>query len=37
MRNMRMIELDWDVMRFWVYELRDHMPECVERVRLWLR
>lgn len=37
MRNMRMIELGWDVMRFWVYELRDHMPACVERVRRWMK
>ena len=37
MRNMRMIELGWDVMRFWVYELRDHMPECIERVRRWMK
>jgi len=36
LRNMRMIELGWDVMRFWVYELRDNMPECIERVRRWL-
>jgi very-short-patch-repair endonuclease len=35
-RNMRLIELGWDVMRFWVYELRDNMPECVERVKRWL-
>ncbi len=35
MRNMRMIELGWDVMRFWVYELRDHMPQCIDRVNRW--
>ena len=37
LRNMRLIELGWDVMRFWVYELRDNMPQCVERVTRWLR
>ena len=37
LRNMRLIELGWDVMRFWVYELRDNMPQCVERVRQWVR
>ncbi len=35
LRNMRLIELGWDVMRFWVYELRDQMPQCVERVKRW--
>jgi very-short-patch-repair endonuclease len=37
LRNMRLIELGWDVMRFWVYELRDNMPQCIERVKLWTR
>jgi very-short-patch-repair endonuclease len=36
LRNMRLIELGWDVMRFWVYELRDNMPESIERVKRWL-
>jgi very-short-patch-repair endonuclease len=35
LRNMRMIELGWDVMRFWVYELRDDMPGCIARVKCW--
>lgn len=35
LRNMRMIELGWDVMRFWVYQLRDEMPACVQRVKDW--
>ena len=25
LRNMRLIELGWDLMRFWVYQLRDVM------------
>lgn len=37
LRNMRLIELGWDVMRFWVYQLRDDMPECVQRVQTWAR
>ncbi len=37
LRNMRLIELGWDVMRFWVYELRDNMPPCIERVKRWMR
>lgn len=36
LRNMRMLELGWDVMRFWVYQLRDEMPTCVARVRGWV-
>jgi very-short-patch-repair endonuclease len=35
LRNMRLIELGWDVMRFWVYQLRDEMPGCVQRVKTW--
>jgi len=35
LRNMRLIELGWDVMRFWVYELRDEMETCVQRVKTW--
>jgi very-short-patch-repair endonuclease len=35
LRNMRLIELGWDVMRFWVYQLRDEMPACVQRVKGW--
>jgi very-short-patch-repair endonuclease len=25
----------WKVMRFWVYQLRDDMDACVERIRKW--
>jgi very-short-patch-repair endonuclease len=35
LRNMRLIELGWDIMRFWVYQLRDDMPACVQRVKSW--
>ena len=35
-RDQRLINLGWDVMRFWVYEVRDCLPECVEKVRSWL-
>ena len=36
LRNQRMIELGWGVMRFWVYEIRDDIDGCVERVQRWL-
>jgi very-short-patch-repair endonuclease len=34
-RNQRLMELGWDVLRFWVYQIRDDLPGCVERVRDW--
>jgi len=36
LRNMRMFELGWDVMRFWVYEVRDELEQCTERVLAWV-
>lgn len=35
LRNMRMFELGWDVMRFWVYQVRDDLDWCVEKVLDW--
>ena len=35
-RNQRLYELGWDVMRFWVYEVRDEMDLCVKKVRQWV-
>lgn len=37
LRNQRMFELGYDVMRFWVPEIRDDMSGCVARVRKWQR
>lgn len=37
LRNLRLIEMGWDVMRFWVYEVRDSLPGCVARVERWIR
>ena len=36
LRNQRLIELGWDVKRFWVYEVRDRLDECVEFVVGWV-
>lgn len=36
-RNQRMFELGWDVLRFWVYEIRDDMEGCVNKVNDWIR
>jgi very-short-patch-repair endonuclease len=35
-RNQRLMELGWDVMRFWVYQIRDDPGGCQARVRQWL-
>ena len=35
-RNHRMFEVGWDVMRFWVYEVRDDIDGCVSRVKQWV-
>jgi very-short-patch-repair endonuclease len=36
LRNLRLIEMGWDVMRLWIYEIRDKLPDCVRRVALWV-
>jgi very-short-patch-repair endonuclease len=35
-RNQRMIELGWEVKRFWVYKVRDQLDECVAWVANWV-
>jgi very-short-patch-repair endonuclease len=34
-RNLRLFELGYDVMRFWVYEVRDDLAGCLERLKRW--
>ena len=34
-RNQRLFELGYDVMRFWVYEVRDDLAGCLERLKRW--
>jgi len=34
-RSQRLLALGWDVMRFWVYELRDDLDRAVDRVKTW--
>jgi very-short-patch-repair endonuclease len=36
LRNQRLIELGWDVQRFWVYEIRDELELCVRRLKDWV-
>ena len=35
LRNQRLIELGWDVKRFWVYQIRDDLDGCVRAVENW--
>jgi very-short-patch-repair endonuclease len=37
LRNQRLIELGWEVKRFWVYEVRDRLSDCVAWVQEWAR
>ena len=34
-RNLRLFELGWDVKRFWVYEIRDNLKECIKKIQDW--
>lgn len=36
LRNHRLFELGYDVMRFWVYEIRDDLDRCVQKVQRWI-
>jgi very-short-patch-repair endonuclease len=36
-RNHRLYEMNWDVMRFWVYQIRDDIDWCVEQVHKWMK
>jgi very-short-patch-repair endonuclease len=36
MRNQRLFELGYDVVRFWVYEVRDRPDECISRLEQWM-
>jgi len=35
-RNQRLFELGWDVKRFWVYEVRDDLEGCVNKITRWI-
>lgn len=37
LRSQRLIELGWDVQRFWVYQVRDDLDNSVRRVKAWLQ
>lgn len=35
LRNARLRELGWEIVRFWVYEIRDAPASCISRVTAW--
>lgn len=35
LRNHRLYELGWDVLRFWVYQIRDDMAWCIKQIENW--
>ena len=36
LRNQALMRQGWDVIRFWVQQVRDQMPWCVEQVKKWM-
>lgn len=34
-RNWRLMEAGWDVQRIWIYEIRDHLEDVVDRMESW--
>lgn len=36
LRNQALMREGWDVMRFWVQQVRDQMPWCIEQVKRWI-
>jgi very-short-patch-repair endonuclease len=35
-RNSRIQELGWDVKRFWVYQIRDDLENCITEIEKWI-
>jgi very-short-patch-repair endonuclease len=36
LRSQRLADSGWDVIRFWVYEVRDDPDEAIARVKAWM-
>lgn len=37
LRNQALMREGWDVIRFWVQQVRDQLPWCIEQVQAWMR
>lgn len=37
LRNQAIMREGWDVIRFWVQQVRDQLPWCIEQVQAWMR
>lgn len=37
LRNLTLTSLGWNVMRFWVQQVRDELPWCITQVRQWMQ
>lgn len=35
LRNFRLLELGWEIKRFWVYQIRDMLSSCVDEIKKW--
>lgn len=36
LRNQALMREGWDVIRFWVQQVRDQLPWCIEQVKAWI-
>jgi very-short-patch-repair endonuclease len=36
LRNQRLMELGWEVRRYWVYQVRDELERCVQEIKAWV-
>ncbi len=36
LRNQALIRQGWDVVRFWVQQVRDNLPWCIKQVQAWM-
>ncbi len=36
LRNQSLIQQGWDIRRFWVQQVRDELPWCVEQIQKWM-
>ena len=36
LRNQALMQQGWDVIRFWVQQVRDQLPWCIEQVKKWM-